>query len=289
MDPQACLEILTQAASQAAKDHQGEAALGGLCCAAAGARAAGLAVGEGPGLRPVFPSDVGFAAEEDEVKPKKFCPPCGEPLPGERTRVNDTEVIDLATGTNETIESELTEVGLLGRFPALAGEPDLGGRPPDLAAGPASLVASVVRLHGARVVVHKAYDAAFQHLLTSKAGGQHALQRMYPFVVSCATARFKALSEGVRAAAAALEEAAAAPGAEEAVAEAAALVRRLQGLEAARLQLVAAHHVEQSRLKARPGGDEGPCRDIRQRLGAAAEAIEEAVSELRYCAADLGA
>ncbi|CAK0840400.1 unnamed protein product [Prorocentrum cordatum] len=198
MDPQACLEILTQAASQAAKDHQGEAALGGLCCAAAGARAAGLAVGEGPGLRPVFPSDVGFAAEEDEVKPKKFCPPCGEPLPGERTRVNDTEatvgggqVIDLATGTNETIESELTEVGLLGRFPALAGEPDLGGRPPDLAAGPASLVASVVRLHGARVVVHKAYDAAFQHLLTSKAGGQHALQRMYPFVVSCATARFK--------------------------------------------------------------------------------------------------
>lgn len=301
MDPQACLEIL----SQAARQNQGEAdgPLGGLCCAAAGARAAGLATGAGPDLRPVFPKDVGFPAEEEDEDEDswKFCPRVGEPLPGERTRIHEPltdtvgggQVIDLATGTNETIEGDLTEAALLGQFPVLAGQAGLVERPLDLGVGgPAGLVASVVRLHEARVTVHKAYDAAFQQLLASKVGSQHALARMYPFVVSCATARFKALSEGVRAAAAALEKAAGEPGADESVSEAAALVRRLQGLEQARLTLVASHHVEQSRLKAQQGGDEGQClaccRDIRQRLGAAAEAIEETVSELRYCAADLG-
>lgn len=162
---------------------------------------------------------------------------------------------------------------------------------------PAELVKEVVRLHGKRVLVHKAYDGAFTHLLNSPGGGAEAIARMYPFVVGCATARFTVLSRSVRAVAAVLEETTAATAA--ATSEAAELVRKLQGMEKDRLQLVAAYHLEQSRLwalgRVKENSSESQtarmarktCSDLRRRLGSADEEIEETISELRYCAADM--
>jgi len=161
---------------------------------------------------------------------------------------------------------------------------------------PADLVKEVVRLHEKRVLVHKAYDGAFNHLLNAPGGGAEAIARMYPFVVGCATARFTVLSRSVRAVAAVLEETAASAAGPT---EAAELVRKLQGMEKDRLQLVAAYHLEQSRLwalgRVKENSSESQtarmarrtCTDLRRRLGSADEEIEETISELKYCAADL--
>merc|ERR1712216_104680 len=116
------------------------------------------------------------------------------------------------------------------------------------------LVKQVVQLHELRVTVHKAYDGAFQHLLTASGGGVEAIARTYPFVVGCATSRFTTLSRRVRAAASVLEAlrnsvAVSSIAARlEAITEAAQLIRKLQQKEQDRLQLVAASHLEQSRL-----------------------------------------
>lgn len=68
--------------------------------------------------------------------------------------------------------------------------------------------------------------------------------------------------------------------------DAASSIRSLQRMEAERLQLVAAHHAEQSReLLAK--GDERCLLDVRRRLGEASSEISELISELRYAAADL--
>lgn len=155
----------------------------------------------------------------------------------------------------------------------------------ELPSDPPDLVLSVVKLHSQRVAVHKAYDGAFRHLLTSKGGAARALGRSYPFVVACATARFQIISEHVRRAAAALE-AESGPDTKEAV----ALIRRLQKREQLRLQLVAQMHMELSRAAAAPArGGEAPHASpaLRRRLGALDEEIEEAVGELRCCAAEL--
>lgn len=172
---------------------------------------------------------------------------------------------------------------------------------------PANLVKEVIRLHEQRVLVHKAYDGAFSHLLSAPGGGAEAVARMYPFVVGCATARFSVLSRCVRAAAAALEESSTAEsGAAGAVvpesasiAEAAQLIRKLQNMEKERLQNVAAYHLEQSRLWAfgrvkENSSDSQMVRmarrtvaDLRRGLGSTDEEIEETVSELKYCVAEL--
>ena len=100
--------------------------------------------------------------------------------------------------------------------------------------------------------------------------------------------------------------------------DAAASIRGLQRMEAQRLQLVAAHHAEQSRkllkdlkdscrealylilyyiilhynyyyiiLYSKEGCREACLLDVRRRLGEASTEIDEAVSELRYAAAEL--
>lgn len=220
------------------------------------------------------------------------------------------QIIDIASGENETLVSA---EAILEEFPALSA-PTAPAAVRPAAEGavfvqsacrtPAELVREVVRVHAERVQVHKAYDGAFRRLLSGKGGGKEAVARMYPLVASLATARFQELSERVRSAATGLEEAAAREGGGDAK-EAADLSRCLQSCERDRLQLVAQHHVEQSRMAlATPpaagedGGDEEPepapvaaarsnCVQIRQRLGATDSQIEEAVSELRCCMADM--
>lgn len=205
------------------------------------------------------------------------------------------QLIDLSTGANETVENKMTGPALLEMFPELG--PSFGGAQAIVRkvgetaapasgerAQPADLALAVVKLHEARVAVHRAYDGAFMHLLKGQGGGPKAVARTYPYIVSCATARFQTLSEAARAVATALEEAAAGNAD---VKEAAELVRKIQQLEQARLSIVAMHHIEQSQLVTARGGDRDNCARLRQQLLSAAEELEETVSELRYCAAEL--
>lgn len=247
-------------------------------------------------------------SSEGGTLPPPFSPPQRVSLPEAAVAVaacagkGAGQLIDLETGKNETVDSSMSQAAVLEMFPDLRGPALLGDteEPPQgatTAAGrrdsdqpqtPADLVLAVVQLHQTRVAVHRAYDGAFRHLLKGKGGGPKALARTYPFVVAAVTARFQALSEAARDAASALEVAAAARGESGAeVKEAAALVRKVQGLEQARLQLVAMHHIEQSQLHTSGGGDSARCASSYQQLGSAAEEIEETVSELRYCAAEL--
>lgn len=299
MDPQACLDIL----SRAAREHQRLEAQGGdqchACrragparpqqCAVAGAIAAATSAADA--------SEIGSAKPTDKVAPEggELTPPF---LPPPRAVADVTigggegagQLINLETGQNETVQKGMTEAAILELFPALLPQPGIDapreGSAEDVSTPtPADLALAAVQLHEARVAVHNAYDGAFRYLLKEKGGGPKALARTYPSVVARATARFQVLSESARAVAASLE-AAAAKGSDS-VQEAAALVRRVQGLEQARLQLVAMHHIEQSQLHTRGGGNAANCSKIRQQLGSTAEEIEEAVSELRYCVAEL--
>lgn len=211
------------------------------------------------------------------------------------------QVLNLASGENETLVSA---EALLEEFPALKPVPASEALQPEGAAfqpparrSKADLAAEVICVHGERVQVHKAYDGSFQMLLSGKGGGKQALARLYPLVTQLATARFQSLSSRVRAAAEGLEEAAARDEDCDAK-EAASLARALQNCEKERLQLVAQLHIEQSRMAlGAPANDEpepepvaaarSNCAKLRQRLGATDAQIEETVSELRYCMADL--
>mmetsp|Transcript_85019 Transcript_85019/g.274801 ORF Transcript_85019/g.274801 Transcript_85019/m.274801 type:complete len:368 (-) Transcript_85019:43-1146(-) len=218
------------------------------------------------------------------------------------------QLIDLETGKNETVESDCSEAALLEMFPDLvlprntaaedftaANAPFAGanaGTVPDNASS-ADLAAAVCQLHEERVKVYRAYDGAFRYLLKSQSGGAKAVARTYPAIVAKATARFQLLSTCARLLASTLEDRASrAVGGEgeDALKEAARLIRKVQGLEQARLQLVAMHHIEQSQLHASPGvggGSEAKVARVKQQLDAAAEEIEDMVSELRYAAAEL--
>lgn len=218
------------------------------------------------------------------------------------------QLIDLETGKNETVESDCSEAALLEMFPdlvlprntaaedfAAANAPFAGasaGTVPDNTSS-ADLAAAVCQLHEERVKVYRAYDGAFRYLLKSQSGGAKAVARTYPAIVAKATARFQQLSTCARLLASTLEDRASrAVGGEgeDELKEAARLIRKVQGLEQARLQLVAMHHIEQSQLHASPGvggGSEAKVARVKQQLDAAAEEIEDMVSELRYAAAEL--
>jgi len=305
MDPKECINILTKAYA----DHQADCE----CCPVQdvppppqppqGAR---------PARRREFILEGAPAAEEgddsaDEVEV------IASQEPARMNRVESQsqkpepqfqgQVLNLASGENETL---LSAEALLEEFPALKPGPTAEGLRPEGAAfqpparrSRADLAAEVICVHGERVRVHKAYDGSFQMLLSGKGGGKQSLARLYPLVTQLATERFQSLSSRVRAAAEGLEEAAAGDDDGDAK-EAANLARALQSCEKERLQLVAQLHIEQSRmaLGARDPANDEPepepvaaarsnCAKLRQRLGATDARIEETVSELRYCMADL--
>jgi len=306
MDPAQSLEILCKAHGE----HAALQRVGGGCAAAGcsadhgGEALVNALLSQGAAPEAADPSG-GYADSE------------GPPLPAPPPLPPRGQVIDLETG-----ENELSAAGILERFPELAPEKSSSEAEEAQAAGevagdtgadakllallteqlrgssPAELAREVVRLHQQRVTVHKAYDGAFQHLLNSpQGGGVEAISRTYPFVVACATARFAALSRGVRAAAGLLE---ANTEKVESVAEAAGLIRKVQRMEQERLQLIAASHLEQTRLFAmgRAWKDNEAdtqmlrlsrksVADVKRQIGVASEEVEETVSELRYCAADL--
>jgi hypothetical protein len=238
------------------------------------------------------------------------------------------QVINLETGENELSASVLLQC-----FPALMDTSE-GGSPISLEAAarqsegteagadaderivaqlaeslrdvpPVELAREVVNLHERRVSAHKAYEAAFKHLLNSPGGGAEAVARMYPFVVGCVTARFIAISRAIRAVASVLEAVAKLPPAvtspsiAESAKEAAGLMRKLQKLEQERLEVVGASHLERSRLwvlERRKDVDaesqvlvmsRRTFTELQKRIGDTAVGIEETVSELRYCVADL--
>lgn len=225
------------------------------------------------------------------------------PPPPPPPQMHGGQILDLETGDNIPVPPEMTEEAILAKFPELRFEVsnDGQGLPADSTA--ADLVSLVVKLHQERVALHKAFDSAFKFLLTGEGGGSAAVARTYPGIVAAATRRFQQISLLVRDVAAALQASASATSgdstqATESANEAATLIRKLQELERERLQLVAAFHAEQGRAHAAKGrrgrqrdadlaNHEATCADYRRRLGKASEEIEETVSELRYCAADL--
>lgn len=324
MDPAQCLEILS---AHAASRQNGASVAYGCDVAGYPEQQGGEALinallSQGNALDAVAESEQG-SAEGPPAPPPPPLPPRGQ-------------VIDLVTGENELSAASIAKL-----FPALLDVPvrtavdeSRGQHPAETEAAmqsatgdgaaqsdeqalaqrieqlqgamPAYLVREVVQIHEQRVAVHKAYDAAFHHLLDSTGGGGEAIARTYPFVVGCATSRFASLSRGVRAAASLLEASAnsesapAPPATAEGAKEAAGLIRKVQRLEQDRLQLVAASHLEQTRLwaagrgKAQDSDDDQTmqlarrsCADIKKKLGKASEEIEETISELRYCAADM--
>lgn len=304
MDPKECIKIL----SKAYADHQGNCQCGEDDC--------GVPPPPQPlqGVRPARrrefiledPSaDAGGEDSADDVEVSVSQEPArinSEAGDGRKPEAHYRgQIIDIASGENETLVSA---EAILEEFPALG--PPAGAAPvlpaaevpfaPPARRTPAELVSEVVRVHTERVQVHKAYDGAFRRLLSGKGGGRDAVARLYPLVTSLTTARFQELSERVRSAATGLEEAAARDGGGDAK-EAADLARALQSCEKDRLQLVAQHHVEQIRMGPPRAGDEpepapvaaarSNCVQLRQRLGATDAQIEETVSELRYCMADL--
>mmetsp|Transcript_21670 Transcript_21670/g.50663 ORF Transcript_21670/g.50663 Transcript_21670/m.50663 type:complete len:278 (+) Transcript_21670:85-918(+) len=181
---------------------------------------------------------------------------------------------------------------ILDMFPHLrpaSDEEGEGERFADLPVQADALVLEVIRLHGIRVLVHKAYDAAFKHLFEQdeSSGGTELISSLYPVIVKCVTARFKAASDRVRHIASSLDAYQGVPEAE--TREVRGLIRKLQQLEQGRLRLVAQHHFHQSQLLLQVDRDpvQASCNQLRQQLGKAAQEIEETVSELRYSVEDL--
>lgn len=259
MDPEACLAILGRAACAHQLCRECGAAARTECCL--------------PGSR-LSPADAEGRTERQQPAPdsESEAQVCGQ-------------IIDLQTGENTTAEGKVTEEELLELFPEL--------RPLDVedavvGLSDAELAAAIVRLHEERVRVYKAYDGAFQLLLSARRGPQlQAFKSVYPSVVALATGRFKGISDAVRSAAKALEDNAVGRSCE-ASAEAALLIRQLQSLEQARLQLVALQHVEEARVAGRRDSPAASRElQLRKRRDAAAEEIEETISELRHCVADL--
>lgn len=151
--------------------------------------------------------------------------------------------------------------------------------------GSIGLIELVLAQHQVRVAVHRAYEGAFKRLLGK---GRAALSLAYPVVVSLATARFASISVQVRAAASLLNEERDAD-----AKEAAALIRRLQGLEKKKLTLIAVAHLDRVRFAAAAfsghGPDPGPgsmavadAAATRKQLAEIDADIEETVSELRH-------
>lgn len=165
---------------------------------------------------------------------------------------------------------------------------------------PADIAGLVVRLHADGVGLNKAYDAAFKYILEpqSSGDGQPVLNDAAPLAAD-ATARFEAISQAYAIAASALEFAAAGQervasdsSAAVGISEAAASVRHLQALQRRRVQAVLSHQAERSRERERAGsrGDalqEACERKFRRKLASIDEEVEETVSELRHCEAEL--
>eukprot|EP00933_Yihiella_yeosuensis_P002942 TRINITY_DN10515_c2_g4_i1.p1 TRINITY_DN10515_c2_g4~~TRINITY_DN10515_c2_g4_i1.p1 ORF type:complete len:380 (-),score=111.95 TRINITY_DN10515_c2_g4_i1:126-1202(-) len=357
MDAQACLEILSKAAGQRAKERESQSTGGSLT----GARSCSLPVADSEGKND----------EQESGEPGALPPPAPAVPPPQREVggiIGEGQVIDLDSGENETVSKEMTKANLFEEFPALrplageiaafqqalemaeeskskapsgagAGYPEVSSgktaegsataaatiaattattttttatttatatvasTPAPTEAAPADLVSAIVQLHQERVAVHRDYDAAFNHLIEGKGGGMRVLGNLYPVVIQSVTIRFKALSEAIRDAATALEAAAKTSSQAPDIKEAAALARKLQKHEQERLQVVAALHAEKGRILAAKnqlagGGQskamgteiavgEANCGDYKRKLGATALEIEEIVSELRACAADL--
>eukprot|EP00931_Biecheleriopsis_adriatica_P116322 TRINITY_DN91982_c0_g1_i1.p1 TRINITY_DN91982_c0_g1~~TRINITY_DN91982_c0_g1_i1.p1 ORF type:complete len:287 (+),score=72.35 TRINITY_DN91982_c0_g1_i1:77-937(+) len=284
MDPQACLDIL----SQAAREHSQQHARGDRWCCVAG------------DCNQNSPADAGYPLT---------CPPVtvpSPPPPAEGPVETRGQVIDIETGANETLGPGMTEAAILELFPLLR-PPETKTAEKEAASGEvgdkaADLVLTALACHEERVAVYKEYDAAFKHLIEGEGGGPRALAWLYPFIVKCATHRFQALSQSVRTIAAEVEsisDITRKPLADQAD-EAARSLRGLQRMEAERLQLVAAHHAEQGRLMLAQRSDvNGPVRqgevnaciasvaDYRRQLVSTAEEINELASELKYAAAEM--
>eukprot|EP00930_Biecheleria_cincta_P098466 TRINITY_DN90123_c0_g1_i1.p1 TRINITY_DN90123_c0_g1~~TRINITY_DN90123_c0_g1_i1.p1 ORF type:complete len:305 (+),score=81.38 TRINITY_DN90123_c0_g1_i1:26-916(+) len=294
MDAQACLDIL----SRAAKEHA-QAQGGDLCC-------------RNPNCGQDSKQDAGGGYAGDVP------PPPPPPMAG----LAQGQVLDLETGANETLGPDMTEEGILQKFKHLrpkeeeaaaggaetstsgrtASQPSKETAKPEAFTGEeaARLVLDAISLHEERVAVYKDFDAAFRHLMEGEGGGTRPLSWTYPFVVKCATQRFQAISQGIRAIASALEDRSMAsrkPLSTQAD-EASSSLRSLQRTEAERLQLVAAHHAEQARLlltkgpgsRVKKGELEAIMASVeqyRKQLGSTAQEIDELVSELRYTAAEM--
>eukprot|EP00405_Crypthecodinium_cohnii_P047717 CAMPEP_0206582238 /NCGR_PEP_ID=MMETSP0325_2-20121206/34346_1 /ASSEMBLY_ACC=CAM_ASM_000347 /TAXON_ID=2866 /ORGANISM="Crypthecodinium cohnii, Strain Seligo" /LENGTH=362 /DNA_ID=CAMNT_0054088843 /DNA_START=36 /DNA_END=1124 /DNA_ORIENTATION=+ len=210
------------------------------------------------------------------------------------------QVIDIATGANESVSEDMTEATVYAKYPALL-PPQQEVKWPENASG-ANLCQVVIKLHEERVQVHRSYDAAFLHLLNGKGGGSRAVAQLYPAVVAKATSRFQSLSSLAMKAAETLEaEAKTTPDAVDELKEAVRLIRQVQNLEKARLRLVAMYHIEQSQLHAASSiiqemddDDNDPTQamqarvnELRRQIGNMAEEIEETVSELRHASVEL--
>jgi len=308
MDPRACLEIL----GRAIRDHDCDAAKGHAehACCAGGAHIPEALDGPSEECAKKLLSEAACdnrSAAAETISQVRCA--ANEELPAEAATAQSAsrqadscalsarplaasgagQVIDLETGKNESVGADMSEESLLRRFPDLVapttsadgGQEDLG----DASAPPTQLIMRAVKLHEARVAVHRAYDGAFLCLLKGNGGGPQAVARTYPSIVARVTVRFQALSERARALAVALETASQT---NSDVSEAAALVRKVQMLEQARLRLVAIHHVEQSQLVLPGSGDPSKCAETRNQLGSISEEIEELISELKHCAVELG-
>lgn len=209
------------------------------------------------------------------------------------------QILDINTGANETLSGLESVETLLGELPELEeikgnGSPALETEADATArfrqSSSSSLVESVLEQHQQRVVVHKAYDAAFKRILER---GSIAVSLVYPSVVTAATQRFSTISLLVRSAATVLAER------DVEAKEAARLIRRLQALEKERLTLVAAGHLDRVRyldqIRSKGmGADRGPGDvgladgiDVRQKLQKMDTEIEETISELRHARTDL--
>eukprot|EP00929_Paragymnodinium_shiwhaense_P085053 TRINITY_DN45519_c0_g1_i1.p1 TRINITY_DN45519_c0_g1~~TRINITY_DN45519_c0_g1_i1.p1 ORF type:complete len:281 (+),score=84.86 TRINITY_DN45519_c0_g1_i1:98-940(+) len=211
----------------------------------------------------------------------------GMPMPGdedtegaEARSLPQGQILNVETGVNESLEG-LDMEAFFKEFPDLREEPadDASGEERQLKrprsdsndaeeAKAASVgseqalaemmqsletVALLERLllqHKRRVAVHKAYDAAFRKCLQR---GATVVALVYPQIVAAATKRFVVISTNVRAVAQVLEK----RGRDER--EAGELVRKLQGLEKEKLNLVAALHLDRVRwLQPKFGPDPGP-------------------------------
>eukprot|EP00930_Biecheleria_cincta_P047803 TRINITY_DN33201_c0_g1_i1.p1 TRINITY_DN33201_c0_g1~~TRINITY_DN33201_c0_g1_i1.p1 ORF type:complete len:495 (-),score=84.22 TRINITY_DN33201_c0_g1_i1:31-1515(-) len=165
-------------------------------------------------------------------------------------------------------------------------------------AHPADVVAFVRQVHQESVRLHKSYDDIFRRHVELKhaRNDKTDLTCDYTDLKAAAASRFQALSRATGVAAEALSafrtKEHTAGSFAEAVSEAHALVQRLQKLQHKRVQIVFAHHVEQCQNKCQPRDN---CKSAKKQLGArerqklasADEEIEETMSELRHCEADL--
>jgi len=190
------------------------------------------------------------------------------------------QIIQIEDGSNVTWNG-MSEEDLLNTFSALR----CLQLSEETHSSAAAVVSSVLQLQERRVAVHRAFDGAFQRLLSKDAT---IVNQMYPVVIARATPNFKLVSERIRAGAEELQRQAQSHESGSLVEEAVALINSVQVKEKDRLSIMSALHVEQFQQKIAPSRD-GPAKvaELRKCAECSAQEIEETVSELRYSLADL--